>query len=68
MSSSEIQIKELVAHKWDLASETFDIHVGHGIQSQKERDAWKRTFRKVFPEKGLKNLPEGKSWSGEWIY
>lgn len=59
MSSSEIQIKEMVAHKWDLASETFDTHVGHGIQTQKERDAWKHAFRKVFPDKKLKILDVG---------
>lgn len=59
MSSSEIQIKEIVAHKWDLASETFDTHAGHGIQSQKEREAWKHAFRKVFPEKKLKILDVG---------
>lgn len=59
MSSSETQIKEMVAHKWDLASETFDTHVGHGIQTQKERDAWKRAFRKVFPDKRLKILDVG---------
>jgi ubiquinone/menaquinone biosynthesis C-methylase UbiE len=59
MSAPEIQSKELVAHKWDLASETFDTHVGHGIQSKKERDAWKRAFREVFPERGLKILDVG---------
>jgi len=59
MSAPEFQIKELVAHKWDLASETFDTHVGHGIQSEKEREAWKRTFREVFPEKGLEILDVG---------
>jgi ubiquinone/menaquinone biosynthesis C-methylase UbiE len=59
MSSSEIQIKEMVAQKWDLASETFDTHAGHGIQSQKERDAWIRAFLKVFPEKGLRILDVG---------
>ena len=59
MSAPELQIKELVAHKWDLASETFDTHVGHGIQSKKERDAWKRAFREVFPERGLKILDVG---------
>lgn len=59
MSSSEIQIKEMVAHKWDLASGTFDTHAGHGIQSQKEREAWKRAFLKVFPEKSLKILDVG---------
>jgi ubiquinone/menaquinone biosynthesis C-methylase UbiE len=59
MSAPESQIKELVAHRWDLASETFDTHAGHGIQSEKERDAWKRTFRKVFPGKGLKILDVG---------
>jgi len=59
MSSSEIQVKELVAERWDLASETFDTHVGHGIQSQKERDAWKRAFQEVFPEKGLRILDVG---------
>ncbi len=59
MSSSEIQIKEMVAHKWDLASETFDTHPGHGIQSQKERDAWKRAFQEIFPKRGLKILDVG---------
>ncbi|OEU43080.1 SAM-dependent methyltransferase [Methanosarcina sp. Ant1] len=59
MSAPELQIKELVAHKWDLASETFDTHAGHGIQSEKERDAWKRIFREVFPERGLKILDVG---------
>lgn len=59
IKDSEIQIKEVVAHKWDLASETFDTHAGHGIQSQKERDAWKRAFQKVFPEKRLKILDVG---------
>lgn len=49
----------MVAQKWDLASETFDTHAGHGIQSQKERDAWKRAFLKVFPEKGLRILDVG---------
>jgi ubiquinone/menaquinone biosynthesis C-methylase UbiE len=59
MSAPELQIKELVAHKWDLASDTFDTHPGHGIQSKKERNAWKRTFKEVFPEKGLKILDVG---------
>lgn len=59
MSSSEIQIKEMVAHKWDLASETFDTHPGHGIQSQKERDAWKSAFQEIFPKKSLKILDVG---------
>ncbi|MDQ1251445.1 MAG: hypothetical protein QG646_524 [Euryarchaeota archaeon] len=59
MSAPEPQIKELVAQRWDIASETFDTHVGHGIQSEKERDAWKRTFREVFPGKGLQILDVG---------
>lgn len=59
MSAPELQIKKLVAHKWDQASETFDTHVGHGIQSEKEREAWKRTFREIFPEKGLSILDVG---------
>ncbi len=59
MPAPENQIKELVAHKWDLASETFDTHPGHGIQSEKERNAWKRTFNEVFPKKHLKILDVG---------
>jgi ubiquinone/menaquinone biosynthesis C-methylase UbiE len=59
MSAPELQIKKLVAHKWDLASETFDTHIGHGIQNEKERDAWKRTFRSIFPEKSLRILDVG---------
>ena len=59
MPTPEFKIKELVAHKWDIASETFDTHIGHGIQSKRERDAWKQCFRQVFPEENLKILDVG---------
>lgn len=59
MSAPELQIKKLVAHKWDLASDTFDTHPGHGIQSKKERDAWKHLFKQVFLGKNLKILDVG---------
>ncbi|WP_440954244.1 class I SAM-dependent methyltransferase [Methanosarcina sp. Mfa9] len=59
MSIPETRIKELVAHRWDLASETFDTHASHGIQSERERDSWENTFKKVFPEDCLKILDVG---------
>jgi ubiquinone/menaquinone biosynthesis C-methylase UbiE len=59
MSTQELKIKELVAYRWDIASETFDTHIGHGIQSKRERDAWKNCFLQVFPEKNLKILDVG---------
>lgn len=59
MSAPEFQIKDLVAQKWDLASDTFDTHPGHGIQSKKERDAWKHIFKQVFKQKNLKILDVG---------
>jgi ubiquinone/menaquinone biosynthesis C-methylase UbiE len=59
MSAPESQIKDLVAQRWNIASETFDTHIGHGIQSEKERDAWKHTFREVLQGNGLKILDLG---------
>jgi ubiquinone/menaquinone biosynthesis C-methylase UbiE len=59
MPNPEFEIKELVAHKWDLASETFDTHIGHGIQSKREREVWKNCFLQVFTEKNLKILDVG---------
>ncbi|HII00559.1 TPA: class I SAM-dependent methyltransferase [Methanosarcinaceae archaeon] len=59
MSIPETRIKELVAHRWDLASETFDTHASHGIQSERERNAWKNTLKKVFPGGRLKILDVG---------
>lgn len=57
--TKKMELKEIVAQKWDLASENFDSHAGHGIQSEEEKEAWKRIFQKILPEKGLSILDVG---------
>lgn len=59
MSIPETRIKELVTHKWDLSSEAFDTHAGHGIRSDREKEAWIKTLKSVFPPGRLKILDVG---------
>ncbi|BBL65820.1 hypothetical protein MSMAT_2958 [Methanosarcina mazei TMA] len=39
MTIQENQIKQTIARIWDVSSETYDSHEGHGIQSEAEREA-----------------------------
>jgi len=57
--NEKMELKEIVAQKWDLASENFDSHAGHGIQSEEEKEAWKNVFQKVLSEKNLRILDVG---------
>jgi ubiquinone/menaquinone biosynthesis C-methylase UbiE len=43
------QIKEIITQRWDVSSENYDDHSGHGIKSAEEREAWKEIFTKALP-------------------
>jgi len=59
MTIQENQIKQTIARIWDISSETYDSHEGHGIQSEAEREAWKNVFKYLLPPGRLKVLDVG---------
>jgi ubiquinone/menaquinone biosynthesis C-methylase UbiE len=59
MTTQKNQIKQTITRVWDVSSETYDSQEGHGIQSDAERDAWKRYFRSLLPSKRLEVLDVG---------
>ncbi len=59
MTVQENQIKQNIARIWDVSSETYDSHEGHGIKSEAEREAWKNVFKNLLPPGRLKVLDVG---------
>ena len=59
MTIQENQIKQTIARIWDVSSETYDSHEGHGIKSEAEREAWKNVFKNLLPPGRLKVLDVG---------
>jgi ubiquinone/menaquinone biosynthesis C-methylase UbiE len=59
MTTQENQIKQTITGVWDVSSETYDSQEGHGIQSETEREAWKRHFKSLLPSGKLEVLDVG---------
>jgi ubiquinone/menaquinone biosynthesis C-methylase UbiE len=59
MTIQENQIKQNITRVWDASSETYDSQEGHGIQSEIEREAWKRLFKSLLPPGKLEVLDVG---------
>lgn len=53
------QLKETISKNWDISSEMYDTHHGHGIKSEEERYAWECVFKNVFPTETSKILDVG---------
>ncbi|UGV39737.1 class I SAM-dependent methyltransferase [Methanococcoides orientis] len=52
-------VKEEIAGKWDISSQTYDSHHGHAIKSGVEAEAWKKLFKNNFPKGKLEILDVG---------
>ncbi len=59
MAIQDNKVKEEITSKWDVSSETYDAHHGHGVKSDEEAKAWKKAFDSVFPKGKLKVLDVG---------
>lgn len=59
MSLSDKEIKAQITKNWDESAVDYDSHVGHGIQTKAERDAWKEAFSSVLSGNGLRILDVG---------
>lgn len=59
MPLTDSDVKNAIRNRWDLSSQDYDTHEGHGIKSQEERNAWQRVLHEAFPGDNLDILDVG---------
>jgi ubiquinone/menaquinone biosynthesis C-methylase UbiE len=59
MPLTDTEVKRAIRSRWDVSSQKYDTHYGHGIKTTKERDAWKRILGQALPGSGLDVLDVG---------
>ena len=59
MPLTDAEVKNEIRSRWDISSQDYDTHDGHGIKSQEERNAWKKVLQEVLPGKNLDILDVG---------
>ncbi|NPE29262.1 class I SAM-dependent methyltransferase [Methanococcoides sp. SA1] len=59
MTFGNKSVKDQIASKWDVTSQNYDSHHGHGIKSATETNAWKKLFTEHFPKGKLEILDVG---------
>jgi len=59
MPLTDSEIKNVICSKWDLSSQNYDTHYGHGIKTLEERTAWKRILGDALPGSTLDILDVG---------
>lgn len=52
-------LKDEISKRWDVSSEKYDSHHGHGVRSGEEAEAWRELFGSLLPGNGLKILDAG---------
>jgi ubiquinone/menaquinone biosynthesis C-methylase UbiE len=51
--------KDVITRRWDRSSKTYDSRPGHGIQSEREKEAWKSLLNKALGVETLDILDVG---------
>lgn len=59
MPLTDNEVKSAIRSRWDVSSQKYDTHDGHGIKTLAERDAWKKAIEKALPGNGLDILDVG---------
>jgi 2-polyprenyl-3-methyl-5-hydroxy-6-metoxy-1,4-benzoquinol methylase len=59
MPLTDSEVKSAIRSRWDVSSQKYDTHDGHGIKSAEERDAWKRVLGEALARSGLDILDVG---------
>lgn len=59
MPLTDSEVRSEISSRWDVSSEKYDTHYGHGIKTPEERSAWKRTLGEYFPGSHLNILDVG---------
>lgn len=59
MTFDDKSVKGEIADKWDVSSQTYDSHHGHGIKSDTEAKAWNKLFTEHLPKGKLEILDVG---------
>jgi len=54
-----VDAKDSITEKWDRSSETYDSCPGHGIQSEREKEAWKSLLNRALGDETLDVLDVG---------
>jgi len=54
-----IDIKDVIKHRWDVSSKAYDCSPGHGIQSEHEKESWKSLLTKTLGDETLDVLDVG---------
>lgn len=52
-------IKDVIKHRWNRSSETYDCCPGHGIQLEQEKEAWNSLLKRAPGEETLDVLDVG---------
>ena len=52
-------IKDVIKHRWNGSSETYDCCPGHGIQLEQEKEAWNSLLKRAPGEETLDVLDVG---------
>jgi ubiquinone/menaquinone biosynthesis C-methylase UbiE len=59
MPLTDSEVKSAIRSRWDVSSQKYDTHYGHGIKTSREREAWKRILREALPGNCLNILDVG---------
>ncbi|PKL59468.1 MAG: SAM-dependent methyltransferase, partial [Methanomicrobiales archaeon HGW-Methanomicrobiales-4] len=59
MARTTSDLKEVIRVKWDGSSEHYDSQHAHGIQTEEERNAWKKLIKSLIPQGSLDVLDVG---------
>lgn len=59
MPLTDSDVKSAIRSRWDVSSQKYDTHFGHGIKTPDEREAWKRILWEALPGNGLDILDVG---------
>lgn len=59
MPLNDTEVKSAIRSRWDVSSQKYDTHYGHGIKTPQERDAWKKFLGQALPGSGLDVLDVG---------
>ncbi len=54
-----VNAKDIITARWDKSSKTYDSRPGHGIQSEKEKEAWISLLKKALGDESLDVLDVG---------
>lgn len=59
LRGDRVETKDVITARWDRSSKTYDSRPGHGIQSEREKEAWKSLLNRSLGDEPLDVLDVG---------